>query len=276
MQKNNKKIKLALFLFSFLVIIFVFEGCDGNLKTKFQTINIQGLPNDLNNLKIAHLSDLHMKEKDSVYEKIINELAKIKPDIIVVTGDFIDESEHIEICIDFVKKLKAKYGVWAVLGNWEHGMDDTEKFVARLKKTDIKLLINENRKIKIGDSFLYIVGVDDPFFQKDNLPLALKGVPSNSKQKFTILLAHSPDIFKLAKQHNISLTLAGHTHGGQVRLPLIGPLYSLTPTMAKYSMGLFKEDNSQMYVNPGIGVSKIPFRLFCPPELTIINLHNQD
>jgi len=274
MRKNLKKIKLSLSFIVLLAIIVVFWGCSGGLNTKFQTVNIQKLPNDLNDLKIAHLSDLHIKKKEAVHEKIIDELIKAKPDVIVVTGDFIDESENTEICIEFVKRLKAKYGVWAVLGNWEHGMGDTDEFVKRLKKTGINLLINENRKIQIGKTFLYFAGVDDPFSLKDDLPLALKGIPLNSKQTFTILLAHSPDIFRQAKQYNIPLILVGHTHGGQVRLPLIGPLYSLTPNMGKYSMGIFKENNSQMYVNPGIGVSKIPFRFFCPPELTIIKLHN--
>jgi uncharacterized protein len=270
---NRKKIKLTLFYISLLVIIVVFLGFGCGLKTKLQTVNIQGLPKDLNNIKIAHLSDLHVKEKISVHEEIINKLAEIKPDIIVLTGDFVEEPEKIEICIKFVKQLKAKYGVWAVMGNWDYWMGSPNDLKKRLKEVGVNILINENRRIEIGNNFLYLAGVDDPFTKRDNLNLALKGIPLNSKQTFTILLAHSPNIFKLAKQHNISLTLAGHTHGGQVRLPLIGPLYSLTPTMGKYSMGLFKENNYQMYVNPGIGVSKIPFRLFCPPELTIIQLH---
>lgn len=275
MQKNFKKIKLTFFIISLLVIVVIFSGFGCGLKTKLQTVNIQGLPNDLNDLKIAHLSDLHMKKKESVHEKIIAELTKTNPDIIVITGYFVEKPENIELCIEFVKRLKAKYGVWAVMGNWEHWMGDPKRFIKCLKKTGINLLINENRKIKIGDTFLYIAGVDDPFSRKDNLPLALEGIPLNSEKIFTILLAHSPDIFELAKQHNILLTLVGHTHGGQVRLPFIGPLYSLTPNMGKYSMGLFKENNSQMYVNPGIGVSKIPFRFFCPPELTIIKLQKQ-
>ena len=274
MRKGLKKIKLALFFIIPSAIIVAFWGCSGGLNTKFQTVNIQKLPGALDNFKIAHLSDLHIKEKEPVHERIIDELTKANPDLIVVTGDFIDESENIEICLEFVKRLKAKYGVWAVLGNWEHGMGDTDEFVKRLKETGINLLVNENRKIKIGEDFLYLAGVDDPFFKKDNLPLAVKGIPLNSKQSLTILLAHSPDIFEQAKKYNIPLVLAGHTHGGQVRLPFVGPLYSLTPTMGKYSMGLFKESNSQMYVNPGIGISKIPFRFFCPPELTIINLYN--
>ena len=275
MRKNLNKLKLTFFIASLFVVTVIFSGFACGLETRLQTVNIQGLPDDLNNLTIAHLSDLHIKKKEAVHERIINELAKNNPDIVVVTGDFVEESENLEPCIEFVKKLKAKHGVWAVLGNWEHGMGDTGKFVKRLKETGINLLVNENRKIKIGDTFLHIAGVDDPFFKLDDINLALKGAPANSEKNFTILLAHSPDIFEDAKQHNISLTLAGHTHGGQVRLPLIGPLYSLTPNMGKYSMGLFKENNSQMYVNPGIGVSKIPFRFFCPPELTIIKLQKQ-
>ena len=146
MQKNFKKIKLVFFIISLFVIAVIFSGFGCGLKTKLQTINIQGLPDDLNDLKIAHLSDLHMKKKEAVHERIINELAENNPDIIVVTGDFVEESENIEPCIKFVKKLKAKYGVWAVLGNWEHGMGDTDQFVKRLKETGIHLLINENKK----------------------------------------------------------------------------------------------------------------------------------
>lgn len=270
MNLNNR----YLFFLLFLTIVISLIGC--GLKTQIQPIKINNLPNKLNDLKIAHLSDLHVKENISIYREIVAKLNEIKPDLIFLTGDFVEESSNIEKCIEIVRHFKAKYGVWAVLGNWDYWMGDPQELVKRLNEVGINILINDSKKININSTTLYLIGVDDPFTRKDNLNKAVEGINFNeihSGEAFAILLAHSPDIFELAKQIKIPLTLAGHTHGGQVRLPFIGPVYSLTPTMRKYSVGLFMEGNSQMYVNPGIGWSQVNFRFLCPPELTILNLN---
>jgi predicted MPP superfamily phosphohydrolase len=184
----------------------------------------------------------------------------------------VDRPDKIDLCLTTVRQIKAKYGVWAVLGNWDHWMDKPQELVQKLRQAGIGVLVNQHAKIDVDGTPLYLVGVDDPFTGKDRLDKALAGVPLGDQRALVILLAHSPDIFESAQQKALPLALVGHTHGGQVRLPLIGPIFTITSTMRKYSVGLFEEDGSQMYVNRGIGWSQTSLRLLCSPELTIITL----
>jgi len=268
----KRKLKLAAVLLS-VVLIVVVIGAGCGLETTRQPVEIAHLPARLQGFTIAHLSDLHVKEKESIYREAIERIAKLKPDLVVLTGDFVETPDKIGLCIDIVRQIEAPYGVWAVLGNWDYWMGKPKELVTQLRRAGIHVLMNEHAKIDVDGTPLYLVGVDDPFTDHAELDKALKGVPIDNRGAFVLLLAHSPDIFESAKEKAIPLTLVGHTHGGQVRLPLIGPIYSLTPTMRKYSAGLFQENGSQMYVNRGLGWSQTRLRFFCRPELTLITLH---
>jgi predicted MPP superfamily phosphohydrolase len=153
--------------------------------------------------------------------------------------------------------------------------------------------VNENAPVAICGKTLWIAGTDDPFRGDARLDWALAGIPDGEA---VIVLAHSPDILPYAAVMRVSLVLVGHTHGGQVRLPLIGPVYAMTPTMSKfaagmyhrdqthfeasdmrnslkYSAGMFRDDQTQMYVNSGIGLdATYPHRLMCRPEITVFTL----
>jgi len=132
----------------------------------------------------------------------------------------------------------------------------------------IPVLINRHLKLNHSPSPLWLVGVDDPYMGRDDLGQALEGVPDEA---FKILLAHSPDIMEEAKKHRIDLVTAGHTHGGQVRLPGIKTLVPAS-RLTRFEMGLYREEDTALYVSRGVGKALLPFRLFCRPELAILTL----
>ena len=143
--------------------------------------------------------------------------------------------------------------------------------------TERKVIVLSNRYVVLSrdNECIYLIGVDDPHTFNDNLDKAIDNISETNVVK--ILLAHSPEIIDKAVKKNINLVLVGHTHGGQVRLPIIGPLYiSLPPKYRKYDQGLFKVDNTLMLVNRGIGMSFIPVRFLCPPEIVVIELYEEE
>jgi len=121
-----------------------------------------------------------------------------------------------------------------------------------------------------GNDFIYLVGVDDPDTSYDNLSYAIKNIEEKDIPK--ILLAHSPEIIEDIAGQNIDLILAGHTHGGQIKIPFVRPFWVPTKYHGKYANGLFKINNSYLYVNRGVGTTFLPIRFNCPPEITLIEL----
>jgi len=195
----------------------------------------------------------------------------LQPDLIVFTGDYVTTSaKNIVPCLEIIKSLQAKYGIYAILGNHDHWVGK-EKSLAGLKSIGIKVLVNENCRLNINGAELFLIGVDDPHKSHDDLDKATEGLP-NSSNAPKILLSHSPDIIRKAINHKIDFVIAAHTHGGQVNFPFIGPVVTSSRYWRKYAAGWFKEASTQMYVNRGIGSSYLPIRWCCPPEVTLYNL----
>lgn len=240
--------------------------------------NVTIKDNELKGLKVVLISDLHAK----AYQKkkllrVVEKVNEQKPDIILNTGDFVS-ADYKEIAMPIEKiaeelsGLKSKYGSYAVLGNhdwWEGG----EKIERELEKNGTVVLGNENTYIKVNNKKIYIVGVEDMTTRNINLGKALKNVSSPA-----ILITHSPDLFPLiTKPSNqrltgkVNLVLAGHTHGGQVVLPLIGPVIVPSAFDKKYVYGMIEENGKKMFVTRGIGTSILPIRFNCIPQIVVIN-----
>lgn len=243
-----------------------------NFEIKKKIIKFQSIPKKLKGMKIAQLSDIHAGiylKKDKILEavKITNTL---KPDIMCLTGDFVANSEkYIYPCIEALSLLNPKIGIYSCIGNHDN-MVNRRITVEGLESAGLNVMIDENRTVEYKGCEFYIAGIEDGWYRsKPDLIKALKNVPRNS---FKILLAHQPDIFKEAATQNVSLTLSGHYHGGQVSVQFLRLPLSVPILVSPYISGLFKKNTSYLYVNNGIGFSGLPFRMNVPPEITLITL----
>ena len=214
-------------------------------------------------LKIAHLTDIHTSGLGRRERKMIQFVDAEQPDLIVITGDSINVSSDYPGLRDVLTQLHAPLGVWVVRGNHEDWwpVKDEQEFY---ESTGSKLLLNSSRQVRDG---VWLLGFDDLYGGKPDTERALAGVPESA---FKIALFHSPPYLKTVAGR-CGLALAGHTHGGQVRLPIIGPLW-LPPFSDEFIGGWFEKKGTRMYVNRGVGTSIIDIRFLSRPEIAIITL----
>jgi hypothetical protein len=235
------------------------------------------LPAGFDSLKIAQLSDLHLHRVSRAYRTAIDVIRKEHPDLVVITGDLVDRPEETSACLSFLSQLRAaaRVPVVVVPGNWDHRAFPTRQSIAawhqRLQaETGIRVLVNQSVVLhRHGDS-IWLVGTDDPYFGHADLDASFKGVPDSA---FAVVLTHAPEAFEeLAQRPAARLVLAGHTHGGQVRLPFIGALRVPSRYGTRFAHGLYQLGDTLFYVNAGMGMSHLPIRFLCRPELTFITL----
>ncbi|RLG42423.1 MAG: metallophosphoesterase [Thermoproteota archaeon] len=235
------------------------------------TLGSRGAP-----LRVVHLSDLHLHGIGDREESAISAVEEASPDLIVVTGDHVDSPDGREALREFYSDLCGLGPVYAVLGNWDHwaagrGGPTVDEIVQAIEGAGGRVLQNSGESVELGGGSIWVAGVDDPHTGRDDARSALEG-RSGSEDQPILLLAHSPEIVNgLTGQER--LVLCGHTHGGQVRLPLVGPLYVPSRLGRRYVSGLYRLGETLMYVNRGLGWSLAPLRLNCPPEVTVLDLH---
>ena len=221
-------------------------------------------------LSIAVVSDLHL----GVYkgrawaERVVRRTNDQNPDVILLAGDFVSNSAGLD-ALEPLRGLKAKYGVYAVLGNidYEVGAVDIRQ---RIESYGVEVLTNES--IRLGDSGreARLIGLDDLKYGKPDWEAALAGVPAEA---LTILAAHNPDAVQRAETAGLDIVIAGHTHGGQIRLPFIGPLTRLpTHIGQRFDRGLFDHGPVRLLISPGAGETGARARLFCPPEISVLEV----
>src|SRR3990172_2341390 len=217
------------------------------VEIKNVVIGINNLPKRFGGMSIVQLSDIHHCEyvPREFIRKCVWKVNTLSPDIIVLTGDFVYGSNaFIPSVAEELSELKSKEGV--------------------------HVLINEHIPLYRKKDYLFIAGVDDLWRGNMDLDATLKGMDDKPK----ILLSHNPDAIEMIKHTGIDFVMAGHTHGGQVCLPLYGPPVVYSKFGARYAAGLFHEEKTIMYVNKGIGVSNFPVRFFARPEITLFTLQN--
>jgi len=215
-------------------------------------------------IKIAHLSDLHTSGLGRRERKLLDLLAIEQPDVIVITGDTIASGRRpYENITRVLSQFHAPLGVWLVRGNWENDrpLNHERAFYSKL---GVNFLLNEAHPIRED---VWIAGLDDPSSGAPDLAAALRKVP---KSAYVIAAFHAPGFFDQVAGR-VPLVLAGHTHGGQVRLPFV-PVFWLPRDSGRFLQGWYEERGSRMYVSRGIGMSVLPIRFLCPPELSIITV----
>ncbi len=225
------------------------------------------------NFKIVFASDFHIKKNQKKrLEKIVAKINSENPDLVLLGGDFVvgdfpEKSMPVEQIAQGLSKIKSKYGVYSVLGNHDEWYD-SKRVANSLKKYGIKVLDNENVKLNLEDNkTLYIVGIEDLQSAKPDLDKAF-GL-KNKENAPVVFLTHSPDIF-LKNPYKPFITLAGHTHGGQVVFPFFGALIVPSSYGSRFASGLIKENDSTMIVSKGVGTSILPLRFNCVPEINVI------
>lgn len=236
------------------------------LEITYNPVILRELPGVFQGLRVAQLSDLHHGLYISLetIERAVDMANGTAPDVIALTGDFITFSrDYVSPMARALGRLRAPMGVYAVLGNHDYraGAD----FVTReLRRHGITVLRNTHVVLNREEQQLCVVGVDDLWFSCD-LHQALRGVPAGIPK---ILLSHNPGIITQAACYGFDLVLSGHTHGGQIRLPVLGSVYR----GARFSAGWDCLRDTQIYVSRGLGKSVLPLRIGCPPEIAVFEL----
>lgn len=226
-------------------------------------------------LRLVQLTDLHGHMFKGKLDTLFNLIKNDTPDLIVLTGDMIDRhTTHIDETVRLIQKLTTLAPVYAVLGNHEVGHPKQAVFLDQLKKIGVTTLINTHVVLDWHDRPIQIVGVNDHSSEQANLLEAFSGV---KHAPFTILLSHSPSIVDDLTTEPAQLILCGHTHGGQIRLPLIGALISPGEGIfPKRTKGMFNLSSERaLYIDSGLGMSRLPIRLFNQSQYTVFYLGNE-
>lgn len=257
----------------------MFIGTSG-LITKEYTILSKDIPDTYNGLKMIHFSDLHYNNSSSKkLVKIVNEINLINPDIVVFTGDLINDEKKLtkkeeENLIKQLQNISTKYGKYAILGNHDYEYSD-EKIKNILISSNFTILKNTYDIIynEEGDK-IYLGGIDDIIIGNPNLNDTLKYFETN-ENIYSIFLVHEPDYTtSILNKKDINLILAGHSHNGQVRLPWFGAIY--TPNGAKkYYKNHYTINNTDLYISSGIGTSDINIRLFNRPSINFYRINKK-
>jgi len=246
------------------------------LVIRHETLQINNWPSELSNLKIAVLSDMHIGSSFIDEEKvryIVEQTNQLQPDMIVILGDYIagnGRASHRvepEVFGPMLKGFRAPLGVYSVLGNHDWWYDGL-KVRAALEANGIKVLENEVFRLEIRGKPVWLVGLADLWTRRQRINDTIAGVPEGDT---IIALTHNPDIFPQVPQR-VPLLLAGHTHGGQVRFPLIGPVVDSSRFGDRYVRGHVVENGHDLFVTTGIGTSIFPVRFGVPPEIVLLTI----
>lgn len=241
------------------------------------------LPKAFDGFKIIHLSDLHVAHWSAVERRMEKIVRSLDADLFVITGDIAVRHKGAVLVKEFLRRARPDASTYIVFGNTEHKGDYGRRRREDLDWANLLVLTNEHTIIERAGESIVLAGVDDPFFECDDLGKALEGSSANA---FKLLLAHAPSIAGEAREKGVDLLLSGHTHGGQIVFPVVGVLYPHIHQYKQLVNGLYegeelsrilKQDAGEMrvYVNRGIGISNLPVRFMCPPEVVHITLRSK-
>jgi uncharacterized protein len=241
-------------------------------------LKIPRLPATFDGFKIALLSDFHFGPYTGEREigAAVRAANLMQPDVMALLGDFVTEplsgnrragAKKAEPCAQVLSGLRSRLGTFAVLGNHDYATDP-ELVAEALKSHGVAMLRNSNRAFEQNGARLWLVGVNDADFGTAALQDALARVPQDETK---MLLVHEPDFADDSSRNGIDVQFSGHSHGGQVRIPGMRPLW-LPPLAKKYYNGYYRVRETQLYTNRGIGTVGVPFRFCCPPEVTLVTL----
>lgn len=238
------------------------------IQVRHNRIPLKSLPRAFENFTILQLSDLHLDMADDFPHALIEAVRQVDYDLCVLTGDFRGETYGpYEQAIDGMRQVRPHLqgDIYAVLGN-----HDTICMVPALEEMDIRMLLNEHVELELGGERIYLAGIDDAhYYRADNIEKAADAIPETAA---SILLAHTPEIYRHAAHADFSLMLCGHTHGGQICLPGGAPLLCNARCPRAFCTGAWSYQGMVGYTSAGSGACVVDVRLNCPPEITLHTL----
>lgn len=236
------------------------------------------LPAAFSGFVVAHVSDLHNRRFGARQQTLLDKLAALRPDMVAVTGDIIDRRRFDLLpAVEFIEGASRVSPVFYVPGNHEAFSGRWEEIRTRIAQAGARVLFDGDALLPCGDAKIRVCGLADPAFHRREggaaLSMRAKLLAWAEKGDFTLLLTHRPELFALYRACGIDLAFAGHAHGGQFRLPVIGGLYAPHQgVFPKYTSGLYQEGETVMCVSRGLGNSMMPVRFLNPPELVAVEL----
>ena len=243
----------------------------GRLEVNEITVQSDQIPQEFNGTDIMVIGDLHYGEfvdEDRV-EEVVNRSNEYNPDIVVLVGDYVtDNEDDVDVVISQLDNLESNYGVYAVLGN-NDPKNKTEQAINA--SSHINSIRNNGTWIEKGGARIRLGGVGDMSTDFQNARVTTGEVADD---EFIILAYHNPNYFDTLNHSRVDLSIAGHTHGGQVNLFGFSPWVEASEDGNKYLSGLFKEGMGQLVVTNGVGTTKLPFRFMATPQITHITLES--
>jgi predicted MPP superfamily phosphohydrolase len=275
-----KKTKHKNFIIVFLIGVFLIFFClwqNNDIVVSDYIYKSKKISRYLDGFKIVQISDLHNKKFGKNQKNLLKILENEAPNIIVITGDIVDSNHtNIEIALEFIRGAVEIAPVYYVTGNHEYWLNsiDSTKLMQGMEQSGVIIL--DNKAISIGkesDYGFYLIGLNDNNLTDSTLKTLCSTLDSN---KLQILLAHEPQNIDHYSDAEVDLVFAGHAHGGQWRLPLIGGLYAPNQGLfPQYTSGVHIEDNTTMIVSRGLGNSVIPIRIFNRPQVVVVQLQKE-
>jgi predicted MPP superfamily phosphohydrolase len=278
-QKRLRIAFITVLLFVSGIVCWGFFIEPNRLVVRRETLESENWPSRLDGLKIAVLSDLHVGSPyiDERKVRLIAERTnELQPDLIVILGDYMASNRHgshrvePEVFAPILKDLHAPFGVYSVLGNHDWWYKGT-KVRRALEDNGIKVLENESVNIDVRGEPLWLVGLGDLWTRPQHIEQTIAQVPEGAT---IVALTHNPDIFPQVPSR-VNLLLAGHTHGGQVRFPLIGSVVESSRYGERYEKGHVSENGHDLFVTTGIGTSIAPVRFGVPPEIVLLEIKSK-
>lgn len=274
---RNLLIFLCTFLSCLILGIGIYGACiePSRLEVRHEWVNEGKLGEALQGKVALQISDIHLQSIGSSETRLLKAIEELQPDFIFLTGDYIKWNGAYERALDFLSKVKAKNGAWAVMGDYDYSNSRKSCLFCHspgtgkpTKRHSIKFLRNSFDRIDTQNGMVWIGGLDG--VRNDVLPDNLRTFSPKGKEP-AILLSHSPLAFDLIDENQNVLVLAGDTHGGQIPLPsLLWRLLGYKKN-AKYEQGRYVRGQKKMYVSRGVGTSHFPFRFLRPPEITVFH-----
>lgn len=232
-------------------------------------VHLPGLPPSLAGLRLLQISDLHLDMDPTLVHRVAETVAPLPVDACLLTGDYRYRTRGpSDAALAALAELRPALcdDVFAVLGN-----HDSIRMVPEMERLGVRVLLNESVTLGDGPDRLHLAGVDDPhYFRTHDLAAALENVPDGAA---TLLLAHSPEVYREAAARNVGLMFCGHTHGGQIRLPGGIPVFINADCPRRMAAGHWRWERLQGYTSVGAGASVLPVRFNCPPEVVLHTLH---
>lgn len=275
----SKSKKLIIFIICIICLLTYLQYENKALEITTIEVEDSKIPKLFDNFSIIQISDLHDAEFGKNQKNLIERVKEIDPDIIVITGDFIDFSRYnIKNSSNFISGVSDSYNVYYVPGNHEATLKSRyEEVRDNLQKAGATVLDNQNYKICKDNKCINLIGVQDISFIENKDENILKNTISELKDEslYNILLSHRPNLWETYEKAGMDLVLSGHAHGGQIRLPFTNGLYAPDQgVFPQYTSGANKFGNTLVVISRGLGNSRFPFRVNNRPEIVNIILHS--